>query len=823
MLRPRFVSENVVVSVDDGLIVDGGRMLRRLSGETAQRVIPTLLRLLDGTRTISEVERMCSAVSPRHVRDAIATLTDYGLVEDDLGDISNERIQRDVLAYCRRFAGETGVNRSGMAAYERLARAHICVVRQAPRIDDQIVSLLEESAIGRVETVNLGEVSEVGARRDTDRLVLISAAPRDDDDEFHTLLGRICDQHGITWLRATADAKQGYAEIGPLFRAGQYPCFQCFQKTHGLPSQGAQNSQAGTSLDPAAQAMWCGMVALELIAIVSRLGPRVSEQGLLRYELTTWRGKELRSFRVPGCRACGLAAAGVKPDSDRCASAVDLALAFEDAVSLESRDNVDPRVYRERARLGELLSRHTKQLMAYPRCELGKPVAAACGVLEALGRDSVSDRRRCTRDELATLLLKVAGIQRATPSGVKRWSATAGNLGSVELFAAVRDVDGVPQGEHFYQAGDHSLASLSAHGTEVTADAFFESLLNAATWRRQPGAVVMFTAALHRLAQKYGAFGYRLANLDAGVAISQMQIIAAALGLRADPIRAWPDDVAKERLNLEPRDEFVTAVVAIHACNPVVHSGAKVEFRKEAPASLKPLEFFSDLSLAELTDVLIDESTRRYCAIYAPCDDQRHQGVPEVGLPAPLSGGRTIEDVLSQRMSVRRYAPSAISAEQLATMVHHARRGAYELRWAGLREFWRALEVVVIVRRVAGIEPGVYVYDTHAHGLIRIRQKLHQSELEQLYVESEFSHAAAQVWICGNLAAVCERHGAWGHRQLLVCAGAAVHRASFAGMATGLVGSIAAGLVRGGARRHIGLDGYSRAPLVGFMAGNARN
>jgi nitroreductase len=92
----------------------------------------------------------------------------------------------------------------------------------------------------------------------------------------------------------------------------------------------------------------------------------------------------------------------------------------------------------------------------------------------------------------------------------------------------------------------------------------------------------------------------------------------------------------------------------------------------------------------------------------------------------------------------------------------------------------------------------------------------------ELFVQSDFADAPAVIWIAGNLAAACASDGARGHRHLLLRAGAAAHRLWMAALASGLNGSIVAGLVPGAARRLLGFDGYKTASLLAFAAGHRR-
>jgi nitroreductase len=151
-------------------------------------------------------------------------------------------------------------------------------------------------------------------------------------------------------------------------------------------------------------------------------------------------------------------------------------------------------------------------------------------------------------------------------------------------------------------------------------------------------------------------------------------------------------------------------------------------------------------------------------------------------------------------------------------MLHHAHEGDL-VDWPLEHTEGQALTFLAIASRVQGVEPGVYAYVHHAHTLAVAKPVIAFEKMIDLFVQLEFASAPVIIWISGNLAAACARHGAFGHRQLLLRAGAAANRLWMAAMAMDLEGCIVAGVVPGAARQQLGLDGYRYASLIAFAAG----
>ena len=140
--------------------------------------------------------------------------------------------------------------------------------------------------------------------------------------------------------------------------------------------------------------------------------------------------------------------------------------------------------------------------------------------------------------------------------------------------------------------------------------------------------------------------------------------------------------------------------------------------------------------------------------------------------------------------------------------------------WPDEHDAEQPLNFMVLAWQVNQIVPAVYGYDSRNHGLSFLHPIPSPRDSRALFVQREFASARLVVWITGNLAAACCRHGAAGQRQLLLRAGSAGHRLWMAAMAVGLSGCLVAGLVPSAARLLLGLDGYRKTGLLAFATGH---
>jgi SagB-type dehydrogenase family enzyme len=171
-------------------------------------------------------------------------------------------------------------------------------------------------------------------------------------------------------------------------------------------------------------------------------------------------------------------------------------------------------------------------------------------------------------EALASLLLFSGGVwpEELTTAintvNPKRWAATGGNLGSVELYVVAHNVARLAPGLYFYQVHEHQLARISQGWGRREAAEFIRQAVDG-TDRETPLALIISVAALYRVSQKYGPFAYRIINLDAGVALAQLQMVGSSLGLQTQLARRWADDVIAGELDLRELAEAVTGAMLI--------------------------------------------------------------------------------------------------------------------------------------------------------------------------------------------------------------------------------------------------------------------
>jgi SagB-type dehydrogenase family enzyme len=167
----------------------------------------------------------------------------------------------------------------------------------------------------------------------------------------------------------------------------------------------------------------------------------------------------------------------------------------------------------------------------YPAVELppAGPPSPALG--EAIGRLASSPRavEPCSLPlaELATLLRWSYGVPGELKPRAPRAVASAGSLFPLEIFFHTAYVLGLQPGLYHYNPLRHELRFLRRHDQshKIAAGLAEPRLATSA-------AVTFFVAAVpERAVFPYGDRGYRLALLEAGAVVQNLNLVAASLGL----------------------------------------------------------------------------------------------------------------------------------------------------------------------------------------------------------------------------------------------------------------------------------------------------
>lgn len=196
---------------------------------------------------------------------------------------------------------------------------------------------------------------------------------------------------------------------------------------------------------------------------------------------------------------------------------------------------------------------------------------AAGALPQALG-DALAARRSCRRfaqgpmrlQDLATLLGAGFGVKARVEFGahqlLSRPHPSGGGLYALELTLLVRAVDGIEPGVYHYAVAMHGLEQLRQ--VKLPAD-LVRYLFMGQDYAAEAALVCVLSADFERCMGKYGDRGYRYLLLEAGHAVQNLNLIAAALGLGSCNLGGFFDVELSDLLRLDLAREQALYAVAV--------------------------------------------------------------------------------------------------------------------------------------------------------------------------------------------------------------------------------------------------------------------
>ena len=282
---------------DAGVVLEYGGKAIVLEGEATTRLLPALLPLLDGTRTVAEVtETLGEAIEPA-VWNAISLLGRHGLLTEGFADGAPPA----PLAETARFLAATSQRSANPPAVrERLAGFRAAIAGDSPTASE-VARLLRLAGVGDVERGSLGAPVP-----DTD-LVVVAPSPAQ-----LPLLGgwnTAALSAGATWLAALPfDGR--IAAIGPLVVPEETCCYECYLLRRASNSgyfaehRALEREPASHPLPPPAVAATAGLAAVVALRWLVDRDPALP--GIM-FALELGGAPSLTAhhvYRVPRCPAC---------------------------------------------------------------------------------------------------------------------------------------------------------------------------------------------------------------------------------------------------------------------------------------------------------------------------------------------------------------------------------------------------------------------------------------------------------------------------------------------------------------------------------------
>lgn len=512
---------------DESLLVDGGTEKQLFKGKAVQTVLLYAIEQCDGKTPIEEILQSSDDIHPNHLFQALSLMYARGLLQEGY-DVENVISHPLYEAYDRIIDG-TRANKNVEEALQHVLQKRIFIDCKSGENHEWAHKELERQLqMSGCHVANVSSLQELTK----DDLVICVINNKNDLHDWKARLSEYYELH-IPFVFLMFDDQNVY--IGPYIEKNETPCFECYF---------TQLSRLHVSERAISKEMIPTSISLVVPSITSLISgvhrPALTQNMVEIYHLQEFTKSTMMFIRVPNCHSCS---------SEKITEEVDdlLVYQYESMVEFPSRKFLNLKDHQNHYKSSNLkLTRVYKNYFNSPKISL--PPSEELLDITAISEEDY--------ENVLKILLYTTGIKSLDKNRVKRWSPTGGNLGSVQAYLVNHRMNQLEKGTYFYQPFQHELQQVTKNNElyrESVAESHDDSVIG----------TIILTGSIERLATKYHTLSFRLANLDAGVAFAQSQVVAKSLGYHLVKINQYDGEQLSKSLGVNDIGEMITIVAHV--------------------------------------------------------------------------------------------------------------------------------------------------------------------------------------------------------------------------------------------------------------------
>ncbi len=368
--------------------------------------------------------------------------------------------------------------------------------------------------------------------------------------------------------------------------------------------------------------------------------------------------------------------------------------------------------------------------------------------LDSALRAPATRKQALRLEELGEILYLTAGITATRGGSHYRAAPSSGALFPAEVYLQVRRVQGLAAAWYHYDPQYHRLQLLKA---PLLADGLDDA-------QAEPADVLVVVSAMfRRTAYKYRDRAFRYAAADIGHLLENLRVAGHAAAMQSTLLKRFDEARLEQTLALDRAEEGVLAVMSLR------------------PASGWPAPKHTIFE----TVTVPTQHALGVTGIVQQATSLRLSSQHEVGdirLPEASPATANLYSTITQRRSQRRFSEQAVPLASLSALLADMRQAA---------QLSTALDVHLLVNRVAGLSPGVYRYRS-GHTLQLVRSGDFAQQAQAAALEQDVIGDAAVVLIISADKTRMFADGARGYRHSFLEAGLLGERWLLSAVARGL-------------------------------------
>jgi bacteriocin biosynthesis cyclodehydratase domain-containing protein len=204
---------------EDRLLLQYGDTLVSFEGRAAGQLLPVLLPLLDGTRSLDEVVQIVGTAVRPAVEQALALLDEHGLLTEQ----APETVTESSLRSGEFLAATDPLGRSAAELLATIGAASVALAGSGP-LAAEVAASLRRSGMGGLERLSLREATadHLG------RFQLALAVPAGEELPDLSSWNEAALRAGLPWLQVLPFDGL-FSAVGPLYVPGETGCYECFR------------------------------------------------------------------------------------------------------------------------------------------------------------------------------------------------------------------------------------------------------------------------------------------------------------------------------------------------------------------------------------------------------------------------------------------------------------------------------------------------------------------------------------------------------------------------------------------------------------------
>jgi bacteriocin biosynthesis cyclodehydratase domain-containing protein len=223
--RPALAPWYRLIAVDGRLLLEHGGSVITFEGKAASLLLPSLIPLLDGSRTVDEIVDAIGATVAPATHRALTLMADKGALLDGRQPSTADGPASEAAIFTAATGGPTPAQ-----AFESLSAGEVSVAGTSSTAEE-IVRILEATGLRLVRTVGMHEAGDVDG--------LLVAAPNEEERAQLASVNTRRLELVQPWLQIVPNDGR-FVVIGPLFVPASSACHTCYRIRRGACS-GVEN------------------------------------------------------------------------------------------------------------------------------------------------------------------------------------------------------------------------------------------------------------------------------------------------------------------------------------------------------------------------------------------------------------------------------------------------------------------------------------------------------------------------------------------------------------------------------------------------------